>query len=127
MSLYVNICSKLDPRAANKYKRVAINDLKTSVKTLIESVCDQLHLSQDQFGTYLFVIAQLKLFTHLSTDLMCFGSILVSDKSLDFYEITNGTTVWVINKTYLIKGDTPPTEPNRSLSLGSANPRSRIW
>ena len=34
---------------------------------------------------------------------MCFGRVLSPESTLDSYEITNGTTVWVINKTNLLR------------------------
>ena len=44
---------------------------------------------------------------------MCFGRVLNEDKTLDSYEITNGTTVFVIKKTNLInpKEKTMESEP----------------
>ena len=53
---------------------------------------------------------------------MCFGRVLNEDKSLDFYEITNGTTVSVINKTNLIN----PKEKTIKLETESKESKQKI-
>ncbi|CAG2120530.1 unnamed protein product, partial [Medioppia subpectinata] len=99
MSSVVTICPKLVSNCGNQLVSV---DLNTPVKSLSELVSKQLQLNEDKF------------------DLMCFGRILSPDERLDSYGITNGTTVFVLNKTdfsaFADKSDTEAMDTRPTVS-----------
>lgn len=76
----------MDSLRSNEMLKLNIDDINsTKVDTLLDLVSQLLNINKQCF------------------DMMCFGRILLSiDKTLDFYGITNGTTIFVMKKLSMI-------------------------
>lgn len=97
------ICSKLDSFRNNCLHKLNVNDFGNDVKVLSQMVSKEFNINEEQF------------------DLMCFGKILMNNKTLEWYGIRNGSTIFVLNKICFIERNiesnnemTVKVKPNQS-------------